>query len=59
MMLRYSLDQGELADRLERAVGQVLDDGLRTPDIASAGTRTIGTVEMGNAVVEALRNQAD
>lgn len=58
MMLRYSLDQAGLADRIEQAVGQVLDDGLRTPDIASAGTRTVGTVEMGDAVVAALRNQA-
>ncbi len=58
MMLRYSLDQAGLADRIEQAVGQVLDDGLRTPDIASAGTRTVATVEMGDAVVAALRNQA-
>jgi 3-isopropylmalate dehydrogenase len=58
MMLRYSLDQAGLADRIEQAVGQVLDDGLRTPDIASAGTRTVATVEMGDAVVAALRDQA-
>jgi 3-isopropylmalate dehydrogenase len=58
MMLRYSLDQAGLAERIEQAVGQVLDDGLRTPDIASAGTHTVTTVEMGDAVVAALRNQA-
>jgi 3-isopropylmalate dehydrogenase len=58
MMLRYSLDQAVLADRIEQAVGRVLDDGLRTPDIASAGTRTVGTAEMGDAVVAALREQA-
>jgi 3-isopropylmalate dehydrogenase len=55
MMLRYSLGQPELAERIEQAVGRVLDDGLRTPDIASAGTRTVGTREMGDAVVAALR----
>lgn len=58
MMLRYSLDQTVLADRIEQAVGRVLDDGLRTPDIDSAGMRTVGTAEMGDAVVAALREQA-
>lgn len=56
MMLRYSLDRVDLAERVEQAVGQVLDAGLRTPDIASAGMRTVGTREMGAAVVAALRS---
>ncbi len=43
MMLRYSLDEPALAERIERSVGRVLDDGLRTPDISSPGTRTVGT----------------
>ncbi len=54
MMLRYSLDQVVLADRIERAVGKVLDDGLRTPDIHSEGAILVGTKEMGDAVVAAL-----
>ena len=54
MMLRYSLDAPELANRVERSVGQVLDDGLRTPDIESPGTTLVGTREMGDAVVAAL-----
>jgi 3-isopropylmalate dehydrogenase len=56
MMLRYSLGQDALAERVEQAVGQVLDAGLRTPDIATAGTRTVGTRDMGDAVVAALRH---
>ena len=55
MMLRYSLDAPELADRIETAVGRVLDDGLRTPDIESPGTTVVGTREMGDAVAAALR----
>jgi 3-isopropylmalate dehydrogenase len=55
MMLRYSLDLPELAVRVEAAVGKVLDKGLRTPDIASSGMQTVGTVAMGDAVVAALR----
>ena len=54
MMLRYSLDAPVLADRIEAAVGRVLDDGLRTPDIESPGTTVVGTAEMGDAVVAAL-----
>jgi 3-isopropylmalate dehydrogenase len=55
MMLRYSLQQAQAADRIESAVQQVLASGYRTPDIASAGTRKVGTREMGDAVVAALR----
>jgi len=55
MMLRYSLGHAQLAALVEQAVGRVLDDGLRTPDIASPGTRSVGTGEMGDAVVAALR----
>jgi 3-isopropylmalate dehydrogenase len=54
MMLRYSLQQPQAADRIESAVQQVLAGGYRTPDIASEGTRKVGTREMGDAVVAAL-----
>ncbi|MFQ5643687.1 MAG: 3-isopropylmalate dehydrogenase [Thiogranum sp.] len=54
VMLRYSFGQSEPADRIEAAVGKVLDQGLRTPDIAAAGQATVGTIEMGDAVVAAL-----
>jgi 3-isopropylmalate dehydrogenase len=54
MMLRYSLGEAALAGRIEAAVGQVLDDGLRTADIASEGTRTVSTAEMGDAVLAAF-----
>jgi len=35
-------------------VSAVLDDGLRTGDIAEAGASIVGTVEMGDAVIAAL-----
>jgi 3-isopropylmalate dehydrogenase len=54
MMLRFSLNQAEAADRIETAVKQVLAQGLRTPDIYSQGTTQVGTQEMGEAVVKAL-----
>jgi 3-isopropylmalate dehydrogenase len=55
MMLRFSLNQAESADRIEAAVAKVLDQGLRTADIFSDGTTRVGTVEMGDAVVKALQ----
>ncbi len=55
MMLRYTLGQGSMADRVEQAVERVLDQGLRTADIQSPGTCKVGTGEMGSAVVAAMR----
>ncbi|GAB1257130.1 3-isopropylmalate dehydrogenase [Aurantivibrio plasticivorans] len=54
MLLRYSLDQQAAANRIEAAVGRVLDQGLRTSDIVSDGFKAVSTVEMGDAVVDAL-----
>ncbi|MFW9621477.1 MAG: 3-isopropylmalate dehydrogenase, partial [Macromonas sp.] len=54
MMLRFSLQQPEAADRIEAAVKKVLAQGLRTGDIYSPGTTKVGTREMGDAVVKAL-----
>ena len=54
MMLRYSLAQPEMAVRIEQAVQAVLRQGLRTADIAEPGSRRVGCVQMGDAVVAAL-----
>ncbi|HVX74470.1 MAG TPA: 3-isopropylmalate dehydrogenase [Devosia sp.] len=53
MALRYSFGMIELADRLEAAIANVLDDGLRTGDIAQGG-KSIGTEEMGAAIRKKL-----
>jgi len=54
MCLRYSFSLGDIAGRIDGAIAQVLDQGLRTADIAQEGCRTIGTSEMGEAIVAAL-----
>ena len=54
MCLRYSFDQGPTADRIEKAIAFVLDEGYRTADIAQDGCRTVGTAEMGTAIIAAL-----
>ena len=54
MMLRYSLGMTAEADRIEKAVQKVLQQGLRTADIYTEGTQRVSTVKMGDAVVAAL-----
>ncbi len=54
MMLRFSLNQAEAADRIEAAVKKVLAQGLRTADIYSQGTTRVSTAQMGDAVLKAL-----
>jgi 3-isopropylmalate dehydrogenase len=54
MMLRYSLGMTAEADRIEKAVQKVLQQGLRTADIFTEGTQRVSTVQMGDAVVAAL-----
>jgi 3-isopropylmalate dehydrogenase len=54
MMLRYTLNEVALADKIEQAVSKVLDQGYRTGDIWTEGTKKVGTQAMGDAVVQAL-----
>ena len=54
MLLRYSFDLGEEADRLEKAIGAVLDEGHRTADIAGPGDVNVSTSGMGDAVLKEL-----
>ena len=58
MCLRYSFEMIAEADRLEGAIAKVLDDGLRTGDIMSDGMQQVGTVEMGDAILDAYRSSA-
>lgn len=54
MMLRYSFNEEKAANAIESAVGRVLEQGLRSADIATPGTSVVGTIELGDAVVEAI-----
>ena len=54
MMMRYSFDRADLADKIEAAVGRVLDKNLRTADIMATGCVEVGTVQMGEAVLTEL-----
>ncbi|MEK6614280.1 MAG: 3-isopropylmalate dehydrogenase, partial [Candidatus Binatota bacterium] len=54
LMLRHSLDQSKAADRIERVVEVVLDEGYRTADIQEKGCRLVGCKEMGRLVREKI-----
>jgi 3-isopropylmalate dehydrogenase (EC 1.1.1.85) len=54
LMLRSTFGLEEKAQIIERAVEKVLDNGLRTADLAKPGERILSTSEMGDAVLEAL-----
>jgi 3-isopropylmalate dehydrogenase len=54
MMLRYTFNQNAAADRIEKAVSQVLAQGYRTADIFSDGMKKVGTKEMGQKIVSEI-----
>jgi len=54
MMLRYSLNQEPLADKINAAVNVVLDQGYRTKDISAVGDTIVGTEAMGDLIVDAI-----
>jgi 3-isopropylmalate dehydrogenase len=54
MLLRYSLNMGPEADRIEAAVRCVLEQGHRTRDIAVRGDKVLGTREMGDLIVSGV-----
>jgi 3-isopropylmalate dehydrogenase len=55
MALRYSLDLGPLADKIEEAIAAVLAKGLRTGDIKSEGSTLVSTSQMGEAIISELQ----
>lgn len=58
MMLRYTFNEVEAADRIEKAVNDALDANVRTADIYSDGMQKVSTAQMGDAVVSALKKGA-
>ena len=54
MLLRYSLNMGPEADRIEAAVRRALEQGHRTRDIAATGDTVLGTREMGDVIVRGV-----
>jgi 3-isopropylmalate dehydrogenase len=57
LMLRHSFDQAEAADRIEKAVEEVLNQGCRTGDIHEPGCKLVGCREMGRLVREKIEDR--
>jgi 3-isopropylmalate dehydrogenase len=58
MALRYSFGLLEAADLVEKAVSNVLAEGLRTKDIAEPGRNAVSTTEMGDAILKEIQTLA-
>lgn len=54
MLLRYALNEGAVASRVEAAVEAVLGAGIRTADIMAEGCSEVSTSDMGDAVIAEL-----
>jgi 3-isopropylmalate dehydrogenase len=55
MLLRWSLGLHEAAGAIERAVTDVIDEGVSTGDIAAAGSPAVSTAAFGDAVARRIR----
>ena len=55
MCLRYSFGLGDAADKIEKAISDVLAAGLRTADIKGDAATTVSTTQMGDAILAELR----
>ncbi|GJL54537.1 MAG: 3-isopropylmalate dehydrogenase [Nitrospirales bacterium] len=54
MMLNYAFDLPKEAELIEQAIQMTLDQGFRTKDIESEGTTLLGTMEMGDTILQNL-----
>ncbi len=55
MMLKYTLGLTKESDDIEKAVETVLNNGYRTGDIMSDGMKSVGTVEMGQLIIDEIK----
>ncbi len=54
MALRYSFNMIQIADLIENCIAEMLEEGVRTADIANAGEKTVSTKEVGEILIEKL-----
>jgi 3-isopropylmalate dehydrogenase len=58
MALRYSFNRDKEVELIERAIASVLAKGLRTADIKSDGSKVVSTAEMGDAIIDEVKQLA-
>ncbi|HUZ18665.1 MAG TPA: 3-isopropylmalate dehydrogenase [Spirochaetia bacterium] len=57
MLLKYSFGMDAAYERIEKAIGMVLDEGYRTADIMSDGMRQVGTAEIGDLITAKIKDK--
>jgi 3-isopropylmalate dehydrogenase len=58
MMLRFALGEVKAADRIERAIKKVLQDGYRTKDLAAFGAKEVcSTTQIGSIIADYVSKQ--
>ena len=57
MMFKYSFGDDSMSDMVIRNVNKVLNNGYRTKDIFTDDCKLLGTSDMGDAVIEELKNE--
>ena len=57
MMFKYSFEDNSMSDIVIRSVNKVLNNGYRTKDIFTDECKLLSTSDMGDAVVEELKNE--
>lgn len=57
MMYKYTFNEINKAEKIEKAVGKVLNDGYRTLDIMSKGCKQIGCKQMGELILRNIINE--
>lgn len=55
MMFEHTFHLQKESEAIEQAVLRTLDQGYRTKDLHSPGTKLVGTREMGDVILESLR----
>ena len=58
LLLRHTFDLNSEAEDIEAAVDSVIDQGYRTIDIQQTGLKTVGTVEMTDAIIAEIRSDS-
>jgi 3-isopropylmalate dehydrogenase len=54
MLLRFSAKNEAAARAIEQAVNAVLEDNIKTPDLADETSKVVGTMEMAQEIASRI-----
>lgn len=59
LLLRYSFKLDNEATVIENAINTILENGIRTGDLCSDKSKTVGTIAMGDAIVNVIKRDCN